>query len=456
MQSLKIAVLLLLTSCATMSPRDPLTDLRASTDAAATSLRELVPYGDATAWQRIRKQRVQKLLAPAMRAAGVDAWVVFVRENDNDPLAIHVGGENAGGTAAIIFRTTADGIRSTALSPSGEATALRDIGLHDEVIAIDRAASVFDLTASTLKMLGATSVAVNSSVSRAAADGLSHTQRSEFDRALKAAYGHEVELRSSEEVVVRWLAVKLAEEVEILRRAALLTERLEAEAYATVRPGITKDSDVAAYLKARMRDLGVEDAWAPEQNPNVNSGPDRGHSHATDRVIQHGDVIQTDFGIKVGGIWSTDIQRFAYVLRPGESAPPAEMLARWENGREGNRIALAAMKPGVRGYDVDAAQRAWMKERGSESVPWSTGHPVGYWAHDLGPSLGGAQRSTPPAGDALRLLEPGNVFAFDGFFAWKLTGGETKTISVEEMAVITATGAEYLIKPQEHLLLVQP
>ncbi len=28
------------------------------------------------------------------------------------------------------------------------------------------------------------------------------------------------------------------------------------------------------------------------KNPNVNSGPDRGHSHATDKVIQGGDVIQ--------------------------------------------------------------------------------------------------------------------------------------------------------------------
>jgi hypothetical protein len=46
------------------------------------------------------------------------------------------------------------------------------------------------------------------------------------------------------------------------------------------------------------------------------------------------------------------------------------------------------------------------------------------------------------------------VFAFDGFHAWQLTDSTTKTISVEEMAVITEEGAEYLIPPQQELILV--
>ena len=405
----------------------------------------------AGAWPRIRKQRIQQLLPAAMRNAGIDAWVIFVRENDNDPLALHVGGENAGGTAAIMFFRDGDRVRSLALSPAGEAVALRDVGTHDQVISIDRTADVFRMAADEIRKANPEKIAINSS-SRAAADGLSHTQRKAFEDALGSDWTPR--LMSSEEVVMQWLSVKLPEEVEIMRRAAIVTARLEEEAYLTVEPGRTRDSDVARYLKTRMRALGYEDAWAPEQNPNVNSGPDRGHSHATDRVIQPGDIIQTDFGIKVGGVWCTDIQRFAYVLRPGESAPPPEVLERWENGKRGSRIALAAMKPGVRGYDVDAAQRAWMKQQGSEYVPWGTGHPVGYWAHDMGPALSGAQRTTPPP-DSLRMLAAGQTFAFDGFFCWPIGNGETKTISVEEMAVVTPNGAEYLMPPQENLILIK-
>jgi len=405
-------------------------------------------------WPAIRKTRVGKLLPAAMRRAGVDAWVVVCRENDNDPLAMHVGGENAGAPAAFLFFLKGEAVESLALSPAGEATALKDMGLHDRVVVLERGGSLWEPLAERVKAANPSKIAINSS-GMTVADGLSHTQR----MALEKALGPELAARltSSEDLVVEWLSVKLPEEIEILRKAAALTERLELEAYETILPGKTRDADVARFLKKRMRELGVEDSWAPEQNPNVNSGADRGHSHATEKVISPGDFIQTDFGIKVHGVWCTDVQRYAFVLAPGEKAAPPEAVKKWENARKGSRIALAAMKPGARGYDVDRAQRDWMKEAGSEWVMWGTGHPVGYWAHDVGPSLSGAQREAPPAGATLRTLRPGQTFAFDGFFSWKLPGGDgkaTKTISVEEMAVVTEKGAEYLVPPQEELVLI--
>lgn len=429
--------------------------LATATAAASDAIPAASPFGGPSPWPAIRKERVANLLPEAMRRASVDAWLVVCRENDNDPLALHVGGENAGGAAAFLFLRDGTGLRSVALSPAGEATALRDVGLHDEVVVLERGASVWDEAARRLRAAAPKKIAVNSS-GMTVADGLSHTQRSQLAKAL----GPELAQRlvPSEELVVEWLSVKLPQEVEILRRAAALTAALELEAYETVVPGKTRDSDVARFLKRRMRELGVDDSWAPDQNPNVNSGPDRGHSHATDRVIRAGDFIQTDFGIKVHGVWCTDVQRFAYVLAPGESAPPPEALKKWENARKGSRVALGAMKPGVRGYDVDKAQRDWMKEAGSEWVMWGTGHPVGYWAHDVGPSLSGAQREGPPSGSTVRTLRAGQTFAFDGFFSWKLPAGAetgTKTISVEEMAVVTESGARYLIPPQEALVLIR-
>ena len=46
------------------------------------------------------------------------------------------------------------------------------------------------------------------------------------------------------------------------------------------------------------------------------------------------------------------------------------------------------------------------------------------------------------------------TFAFDGFHSWKLADGGVKTMSVEEMAVVTENGAEYLIAPQEELVII--
>ena len=54
-------------------------------------------------WPEIRKQRISELLPAAMEASDLDAWLVICRENDNDPMADHIGGENAGGTAVFLF-----------------------------------------------------------------------------------------------------------------------------------------------------------------------------------------------------------------------------------------------------------------------------------------------------------------------------------------------------------------
>jgi len=409
-----------------------------------------VAYWGENPWPEIRKKRINQLLPEALKNAGVDAWLVICRENYNDPIATHVGGENASGTAAFLFYSDTNGFHSLVFSPEGEATALDDLNIHEKVERVPRGESAVAKAVDFIKKNGFTKIAINSSESNAMADGLTHSQYLDLTKLMGADAS---KLISSEDLVYEWLSIKLPEEVEILKKAAQLAADFQVEAYKTIEPGKTTDADVAKFLKAKMAEYGVTDAWHPDQNPNVNSGPDRGHSHATDKVIMPGDVIQTDFGVKLYGIWVSDIQRFAYVLKDGETEAPADIQKYWENSKAGSRIALAAMKPGVKGEDVDRAQRDLMDANGSLYVPWSTGHPVGYVAHDVGPNLGGARIPTPrPA--AQKFLKKGMTFAFDGFHCWKQADGTEKTISVEEMAVVTETGAEYLITPQEDLILV--
>jgi Xaa-Pro aminopeptidase len=85
---------------------------------------------------------------------------------------------------------------------------------------------------------------------------------------------------------------------------------------------------------------------------------------------------------------------------------------------------------------------------------WGTGHPVGYWAHDVGPRLGGGNLGRELNRGEGQRLKPGMTFAFDGFFSWPLSDSTTKTISVEEMVVITESGAEWLTPPQDDLILI--
>ena len=440
-------IILVLASCTSVTPEsDPLDgyEWRYSS--------EELRFDGPSPWPEIRKERIGDLLPIAMERAGVDAWAIVCRSNDNDPLARHVGCENAVSPAVVYFERRGDDVYSMIFTPPGEATALQEIALHDTVVVVGRSpGAVTEATNYINKSLSGT-LALNFSSSNELADGLSHTQY----QALTSNLNPQIRNRivSSENLVYEWLSVKTPAEIEILRRAAELTVRFELLAYAKVQPGVTTDADIARFLKQLMQEHGVKDGWSPDQNPSVNSGVDRGHSHPTDRVIQPGDVIQTDFGIRVYDMWVTDIQRFAYVLKDDETSPPDHIQRYWEVARDGNRKVLEAMKPGATGFEVDRIQREWMRENGSMEVMWNTGHPVGYVAHDVGPSLGGAQIGREPSATAFKPMVTGNVFAYDGFYMWEVEGG-TKTISVEEMAVITENGAEYLVAPQEELILIR-
>ncbi|MDO6695420.1 M24 family metallopeptidase [Aliiglaciecola sp. 3_MG-2023] len=409
-------------------------------------------FSDPSPWPEIRKQRIATLLPSALAKAEVDAWLVICRENNNDPLADHVGCENAGQTAVFLFYNHKNQFHSMAFSPAGESTALKDVNLLDEVVSVERNGSAIQTAANFIIEKNFANIAINMSTKNAQADGISFTQYQQLTKALGAKFTQR--LTSAEEVIYQWLSIKLPAEIDIMRKAAVLTAQWQVEAYQQVIPGVTTDADVARFLKMKMREAGVTDGWAAAQNPNINSGSDRGHSHPTDKIIQPGDVIQTDFGIRVYDRWVTDIQRFAYVLKDGESAAPADIQRYWKNAKQGQNAAFTAMKPGVRGIDVDTAQRKVMEATGSIPLMWSTGHPVGYVAHDTGPNLGGSRAvSVRPA--SLRTLAEGMTFAFDGFYSWSLDDGQPKTISVEEMVQITKDGAEYLIPVQQELILIK-
>lgn len=406
-------------------------------------------------WPEIRKQRLQQILPQAMKTAEVDAWLTVCRENNNDPMAKHVGCENAGKTAVFLFYVDKDNndsvehqnVVSIAFSPIGEATALADIGLLDKVVEVGREASALFVASDFIKRQNFGNIAINMSTNDPQADGISYTQYIALAKALGDT--NTKKLISANQLIQEYLAIKLPAEVDIMREAAKLTAQWQIEAYQQVIPGKTTDAELARFLKQKMQEYGVTDGWAPSQNPNVVSGTDRGHSHATDRIIQAGDVIQTDFGIRVFDTWVTDIQRFAYVLKADETSPPKDIAHYWQSAKQGRAAAFNAMKPGATGKDVDLAQRKVMTDTGSIPVMWSTGHPVGYVAHDSGPSLS----SSKVQGN--KILKPGMTFAFDGFHSWIMDNGEPKTISVEEMVVITDEGAEYLIPPQDALILIK-
>ena len=108
-------------------------------------------YWGENPWPEIRKKRINKLLPNALQEAKVDCWLVLCRENNNDPLADHIGGENAGGDAVFLFYNDDGGFHSKVFSPIGESTALDELNIHDEVVGVSRGVSTINLAIDFIK-----------------------------------------------------------------------------------------------------------------------------------------------------------------------------------------------------------------------------------------------------------------------------------------------------------------
>ena len=101
-------------------------------------------------------------------------------------------------------------------------------------------------------------------------------------------------------------------------------------------------------------------------------------------VIERGDLVHLDFGLVAMGL-STDWQKMAYVLRPGEDEPPAGLRQGLANTNILQRTLCAAARPGRAAGEVHDAAMAEMTARGIAAMIYS--HALGNHGHALGPTI---------------------------------------------------------------------
>ena len=82
----------------------------------------------------------------------------------------------------------------------------------------------------------------------------------------------------------------------------------------------------------------------------------------------------------------TDTQRLAYVLKDGESAVPAGILAGFARGNRFQDIVRGHFAQGRTGNEIFSASVEQAKAEGIRPMLYS--HPIGYYGHGAGPSMG--------------------------------------------------------------------
>ena len=117
---------------------------------------------------------------------------------------------------------------------------------------------------------------------------------------------------------------------------------------------------------------------------------------------------------------------------------------------ESIEMARQALKPGVRGVDIDRIARDTIVSEGYAEYPHGLGHQVGRFAHDGTALLGPAWEKY--AGKPFEPVETGMVFTIEP----RLTVPGRGVVTIEEMVLVNRSGAEYLSTPQTELILIGP
>lgn len=373
---------------------------------------------------------------------GIDAWLTFVRESSagGDPvLPLIYGHDLTWQSALLITRSGA----CFAIVGNLEAETARRTGAYT---VIPYQESVRRSFLHTLERVYPNKIAINYSVNDVHADGLSFGMYKILTEIFEDT-PWEQRLVSAEGIISALRGRKTPEEVERIRQAIQTTHRIFTRTFEVVQPGMT-EREVADFMHTQLEEFGVLPAWEYEDCPIVNTGPDSpiGHVSPGNLQIEPGHLLHIDFGV-LQQDYCSDMQQVAYFLKPGEKQAPEPVQRGFDTIVRAIQETVAAMRPGMRGKDVDAIARGIVTGAGYPEYKFGTGHQLGRLAHDGAGMLGpeweryGDTPNFPLEAGQVYTVEPG--LAVPGY-GW---------IGLEENVLLTEHGAEFLSEPQTELIL---
>jgi Xaa-Pro aminopeptidase len=231
----------------------------------------------------------------------------------------------------------------------------------------------------------------------------------------------------TERLIEAGRVIKDAAEIARLREAARRLSAVGRELPGFVREG-RPERGVAGDIESAIRSAGFE---RPAFDTIVASGPNSARPHARpgDRTLRAGDGVVLDFGGVYDG-YCVDLTRTLYV------GVPQPALARIGAAvREAHAAAIAAVRPGARPSEIDAAARNVLAAHGlGEAFGHGTGHGLGLEVHE-DPRIG---KLTPGLPDTP--VAPGMVFTIEpGAYVEGLGG-----VRIEDDVLVLVDGCEVL------------
>ncbi|MFQ5745274.1 MAG: M24 family metallopeptidase [Acidobacteriota bacterium] len=194
------------------------------------------------------------------------------------------------------------------------------------------------------------------------------------------------------------------------------------------------------------------------------AGPSGIEATSTDRIIQRGDLLMIDWGVGLMNFY-TDMKRIAYVLKAGETATPPGIQNAFEQAlavRDDIRRNIVVGRTAGETLELlnEKIEQAGFAIMETFNRPTDTAkteviigcHSVGNLGHGVGPSIAWF--------NPLRMqftIQPANLFSIE-LFAYTTApewGGAKVRIPLEDDAIVTERGVEWLYPVNERILLIK-
>jgi Xaa-Pro aminopeptidase len=401
----------------------------------------------------IIKEKLATILPKAMRDNNIDMWIIVNKYGLSDPLTAMLGGGGRPGDKYYRHQFVGYLVFTDRGGDMMERASIGD--------------SLLPKRANLKKFVEKRDpkrIAVNMSDLLGQADGLSHTEYKTLVKDLGKKYA--ARLVSSEYLVSDFCSLRVAAEIAVFSKSIQLTGHLMGRALSNevIKPGVTTLGDLSYWVADQMIARGYEPSYGrarivyPKMAVDKDGRQKVKHSgQPYGRVIQRGDLVGWDGGIRLWGGYSTDIERYAYVLREGETDLPELLKDVMRHSVKVRDACRKIVKPGRTGLETVKLMWKKMKELGYEiqeiednttdssnievCIGW---HGVGERGHGVGPTI---WTDKEQKFKSQLVLKPTQLHAFEMFIFYPIPewGGKKLRFDIEENVIVTENGVEVFI-----------
>ena len=333
--------------------------------------------------------KIDNVLPEIMRREGLEMWLIICFENDTDPVYRTLTtrpGDNARRLSILIFHDGKDGFKKLSATWHGSYAS----GYMYENIFTDRsngAQGQFEALADYIRKADPENIGINYD-NRVIDDfthvnGLSHFHYEKLYNALDEKYRKR--LVSAKQVAIGWFETRTPWEVSFYKTMCKIAHELISEFYSTkvIVPDVTNRNDVRWWIVEKIRSMGLESWFFPSLD--IIRSPQNVRKFGEDDIIRRGDLLHCDVGIDYMGL-TTDMQHLAYVCELNEDDAPQGMKDLYKKGLRFQQITMEEMVEGRTGNEILVKSL----ERGNAEglQPWQYSHPVNYFGHGSGMTIG--------------------------------------------------------------------